>query len=114
MPLASTNCVGAVWWLCWVIEIPLAVGLQPDLRSGRKRAMCGRRETTSGCRRKIAPWPGARRSAARPDTSVALTAIDVEDVAADKRSFVRRDEDDRVGKLLREAEAAHRNRRHQS
>jgi DNA-binding transcriptional LysR family regulator len=45
---------------------------------------------------------------------VALAAIDVEDVAVDERSFVQRDEDDRVGKFLREAEAAHRNRRHQS
>src|SRR4030088_710200 len=43
-----------------------------------------------------------------------LAAVDVEDVAGDERSFVRRDEDDRVGKLLREAEATHRNTRHQS
>src|ERR1700684_1883840 len=68
------------------------------------------RETASGYLRKIAPRPGARRSAPRPDGSVAFTAIDVEDVAVDERSCVRRDEDDRVGKLLREAEATHRNR----
>src|ERR1700676_1608747 len=37
-----------------------------------------------------------------------VTAVDVEDMAGDERSFVRRDEDDRVGKLFREAEAAHR------
>ena len=60
------------------------------------------------------PLERARSSAPRPDRSVALTVIDIEDVAVDKRSFVRRDEDDRVGKLLREAEATHRNRRHQS
>src|ERR1700738_1769986 len=35
-------------------------------------------------------------------------------MAGDERSFVRRHEDDRVGKLLREAEATHRNSRHQS
>src|SRR6266849_4344059 len=35
-------------------------------------------------------------------------------MAGDERSFVRRDEDDRVGKLLREAEATHRNTRYQS
>src|SRR5580692_10044834 len=34
-------------------------------------------------------------------------------MAGDERSFVRRDEDDRIGKLLREAEATHRNSRHQ-
>src|SRR4029077_10401729 len=35
-------------------------------------------------------------------------------MAGDERSFVRRVEDDRVGELLREAEAIHRNSRHQS
>src|SRR5882724_5092800 len=35
-------------------------------------------------------------------------------MAGDERSFVRRDVDDRVGNLLREAEATHRNTRHQS
>src|SRR6202165_2016548 len=35
-------------------------------------------------------------------------------MAGDEWSLVRRDEYDRVGKLLREAEATHRNTRHQS
>src|ERR1700733_1665816 len=35
-------------------------------------------------------------------------------MAGDERRFVRGDEDDRVGKLFREAEATHRNTRHQS
>src|ERR1700730_16224133 len=43
-----------------------------------------------------------------------VTAVDVEDMAGDERSFIRRDEDDRIGKLLREAEATHRNTGHQS
>src|SRR5882724_344878 len=34
-------------------------------------------------------------------------------MAGDERSFVRRDKDDRVGKLVREAEATHGNTRHQ-
>src|ERR1700693_2080525 len=42
-----------------------------------------------------------------------VTAVDVEDMAGDERSLVRCDEDDRVGKLLREAEATHWNSRHQ-
>src|ERR1700758_3644284 len=49
-----------------------------------------------------------------PDKSVALAAIDVEDMAGDVGGSLRRDEDDRVGKLFREAKAGHRNGRHQS
>ncbi len=30
VPLASTICVGAVWWLCWIIEIPSG-GQAPQL-----------------------------------------------------------------------------------
>src|SRR6202023_2643618 len=43
-----------------------------------------------------------------------VTAVDVEDMAGDEWRLVRRDEDDRVGELLREAETTHRNSRHQS
>src|SRR6267378_4086650 len=39
-----------------------------------------------------------------------LAAVDVEDMAGDEGSLVRRDEDDRVGQLLGEAERTHRNR----
>src|SRR5882672_7801009 len=38
-----------------------------------------------------------------------VAAVDVEDVAGDEGGVARRDEDDRVGELLREAEAGHRN-----
>jgi hypothetical protein len=40
---------------------------------------------------------GRAEAYSAPDRSVAFTAIDVQDVAVDERSFVRRDEDDRVG-----------------
>src|SRR5712671_4026631 len=43
-----------------------------------------------------------------------LPAVDVEDMAGDVGSLVRRDEYDRVCKLLREAEATHRNTRRES
>src|SRR5262249_7983552 len=69
---------------------------------------------TPGATSEGSPLDRARRSAPRPYRSVALSTIDVEDVAIDERSFVRRDENDRVGKLFREAEATHRNRRYQS
>src|SRR4029079_9257441 len=46
--------------------------------------------------------------------SVALAAIDVEDMPGDEGSFIRRDKDDGIGDLLRQAEAIHRNSRHES
>src|SRR6476661_3791226 len=46
--------------------------------------------------------------------SVGFTAVDIEDMAANEGSLVLRHEDDRVGNLLRDAEAIHRNSRHQS
>src|SRR6266478_430517 len=49
-----------------------------------------------------------------PRELVALAAIDVENMAGDVGSSLRRDKDDRVGKLFREAEPGHRNGRHQS
>src|SRR5271155_3545099 len=66
--------------------------------------------------RRLQPW---RARLGRLDRNAAgsvsgVTAVDVEDMAGDERSFVRRNEDDRVGKLLRETEATHRNTRHQS
>src|SRR5438034_8099959 len=48
------------------------------------------------------------------DQLMSFAAIDVEDVAGNERRLVRCDEDDRVGELLREAEATHRNSRDES
>jgi hypothetical protein len=53
---ASTNCVGTVWWLCWIIETPSGGGVQ----AGRGANLRTRRG------------------------SVTLTAVDVEDVAGDE------------------------------
>src|ERR1700754_5338553 len=43
----------------------------------------------------------------------AVAAVDVEDVTCDESAFVRPEEDDAVGNLLREAEPAERHLRHQ-
>src|SRR5580693_6357045 len=110
MPLASTNCVGAVWWLFWFIGIPSGGGAQADLRNGRKRAASRLSEATSSG--KTAGRGTNLR--ARTGSVDGFTAVDVEDMAGDERSFVRGDEDDGAGKLLREAEATHRNSRHKS
>src|SRR4029077_18156712 len=40
MPLASTKLVGAVWWLCWVIEIPSGGGRPPLNRNRIWRDCC--------------------------------------------------------------------------
>src|SRR5712671_609944 len=90
MPLAATNCVGAVWWLCSFIGILSGCGAQADLRNGRSR--------------QLRAWTGSVGG---------MTAVDVENVAGDEPGFVRRDEHDAVGDLLGEAEPAQRNLRRQ-
>src|ERR1700730_408079 len=55
-----------------------------------------------------------RHSRARTGSVGGVTAVDVEDVTRDEPGFVRADEHDAVGDLLRAAEPTHRNTRHQS
>src|SRR6267378_7985576 len=88
MPLAATNCVGAVWWLCSFIGILSGCGAQADLRNGRSR--------------QLRAWTGSVGG---------MTAVDVEDMAGDEPGLVRRDEHDAVGDLLRAAESTQRNLR---
>src|SRR5208337_2328195 len=47
IPLASTNCVGAVWWLYWIIGIPLDGGDEDDMRRGLERAVSGAEQTSA-------------------------------------------------------------------
>src|SRR3984885_10921360 len=49
----------------------------------------------------------------RTDSVSGEASVDIQDSASDERGLVRRDEHDRLGKLLREAEATHRNIRYQ-
>src|SRR5277367_906411 len=98
-------CASSEEILCFVITF--AIGLLPPLEM--HRALIG-----YGSQHRILARSRSMQRVWELISASGFTAIDIEDMAGDERSFVRRDEYDRVGKLLGAAEAADRNTRHQS